>query len=127
MVSSMVERASRPPRGVRGGPGIARCPRSDLHDVGGLLALVAVDDIKLDAVALRQGAEARSLDCRKVNEHFLALVGCDEAESLSLVEPFHRALDARPATGHDRNRSRPPRRSTAARRTIGTPGALRLA
>src|SRR5690606_38643749 len=63
-----------------------------LH-AGGLRALRALRDLVTDALAFLQAAEALGLDRREVHEDIRAAVlGCDEAEALGVVEPFHCAV-----------------------------------
>src|SRR3546814_15213946 len=63
-----------------------------LH-AGSLRALRALRDLVADALAFLQAAEALGLDCREVHEDIRAAVlGCDEAEALGVVEPFHCAV-----------------------------------
>lgn len=55
----------------------------DGADAGGLGTLGALADLELDALVLFEGAEARALDLRVVDEHVIvALVRRDEAEAL---------------------------------------------
>src|SRR3546814_12567876 len=62
-------------------------------DLGSLRALRALRDLVADALAFLQAAEALGLDCREVHEDIRAAVlGCDEAEALGVVEPFHCAV-----------------------------------
>src|SRR3546814_6460271 len=63
-----------------------------LH-AGSLRALRALRDLVADALAFLQAAEDLGLDCREVHEDIRAAVlGCDEAEALGVVEPFHCAV-----------------------------------
>ena len=56
----------------------------------GLRALVAVDNLELDALALIEGAETVHVNARVVNEHVsAATINLDEAETLFGVEPFN--------------------------------------
>ena len=65
----------------------------DGADSGGLGALRAVADLKLDLLIFFEGAEARTLDLRVVDEHVGRTVfGGDEAEPLLRVEPLHSSL-----------------------------------
>ncbi len=67
--------------------------RSDLLDVGGLGALLALSDFEADALILVQRAEAAALDGGVVNEEIsAALVGGDESEALFSVEPLDDAF-----------------------------------
>ena len=59
-------------------------------DVGSLLALGALRNIKLDFLTFFQGLEAVHGDCRKVCEQiFAATIGCDETKTFGIVKPFH--------------------------------------
>src|SRR3546814_19593982 len=63
-----------------------------LH-AGSLRALRALRDLVADALAFLQAAEALGLDCREVHEDIRAAVlGCDEAEALGVVDTFHCAV-----------------------------------
>src|SRR5262245_19757253 len=66
--------------------------RSGLADVGGLKSLRAARDLELHTVALGQALESGSLDGAVVDEHVLAALLRDEAESLRIVEPLHCSL-----------------------------------
>ncbi|KAG6495112.1 hypothetical protein ZIOFF_042903 [Zingiber officinale] len=72
------------------------CAREMPGDIDGLGApVVALGDRELDALSLGEGPEPVGLDGRLVDEEILsAVVGRDEAESLGVVEPLHRALGA---------------------------------
>src|SRR5687768_2393446 len=64
----------------------------DLGDVLRRRALLALDDVELDTLALRERAETAALDGRVVDEAILAAVlRRDEAEALLVVEPLHGA------------------------------------
>src|SRR5262245_53605243 len=75
-VSSMLStfRDGRPPREARRPSGVGPSLASDLHDVGRLPALHAIDDIKLDPIASCQTSEALPLDRREVDEDVLPAV-----------------------------------------------------
>src|SRR5207237_8136246 len=61
-----------------------------LHDILRRRALLALHDVELDPLALGQRLEALCLDRGVVNEAvLLAVLGCDEAETLRVVEPLH--------------------------------------
>src|SRR4030095_11186683 len=66
----------------------------DLGDVRRLLSLGARDEVKLDALALGERAEAARADGREGDEDLLAGVRGDEADALRVVQPLHRALHA---------------------------------
>src|SRR5438874_927227 len=58
-------------------------------------ALLALDDVELNALALGQRLESVRLDRGVVNEAvLLAVLGGDETESLRVVEPLHDTGDA---------------------------------
>src|SRR5688572_30947284 len=68
-----------------------------LHFVG-LHSLLALDDLEGDLLAFLQRLKAVTHDRPEVDEHILAALGGDEAESLGVVEP----LDGAGLTvGHD--------------------------
>src|SRR5687768_10789545 len=85
----------------RTGPRVPRprMPRSrqsgllaELRHVLGGRALLALDDLELDALALGERLEATALDGRVVHEAvLLAVLGRDEAKALGVVEPLHGA------------------------------------
>src|SRR5262245_9053686 len=60
-----------------------------LDDVGGLLSLRTLDDVKFHRLTLGEGAESASLDRRVVDEDVLLARPLDEAVPLGVVEPFH--------------------------------------
>src|SRR5208282_6740447 len=60
-----------------------------LHHVGGLFAFGALDDLKSDFLARREGLKAVPLDGGKMNEQIFPALLLDEAISLTGVEPFH--------------------------------------
>ena len=63
---------------------------SDLDDVVGGGALVALDDVVLHAVTLGERLEAAALDRRVVDETvLLTVLRRDEPETLAVVEPLH--------------------------------------
>src|SRR4029453_8736010 len=64
---------------------------SDDADVRGFFALAARAHVELDALTLFQGAVARALDGREVDEHVGPVLTGDEAVALLRVEPFHTA------------------------------------
>jgi hypothetical protein len=65
---------------------------SELHDVLGRRALLALDDVELDPLALGQSLEPLTLNRRVVDEAvLLAAFGRDEAEALGVIEPLDRA------------------------------------
>src|SRR5918995_7162365 len=66
-----------------------RRARSDRADVLCFLALPAWPDVELDALTLLEGAVARRLDRRVVDEHIVAVFALNEAEALLSVEPLH--------------------------------------
>src|SRR6478736_2673295 len=68
---------------------------SDDADVLGFLTLAAGADVELDALTLFQGAVARALDGREVDENVGAVLTGDEAVALLRVEPFHTACRQR--------------------------------
>src|SRR5690606_12914189 len=78
-----------------GGAQGSRCGGSGLGGLhaGSLRTLRALGDLVADALAFLQAAEALGLDRREVHEDIRAAVlGCDEAEALGVVEPFHCAV-----------------------------------
>src|SRR5690606_25941626 len=85
--------ASRPGRRRSGAPGkvAASVLTSQGGDVVGLLALLALHHVEGDLLAFLQAAEARAGDRAEMDEHVLAAVGGDEAETLGIVEPLHGA------------------------------------
>src|SRR2546423_10972762 len=77
-----------------GQEGARLAPRhaSDRTNVLGLRALLALRDVELGLLALKQLAEALGIDVRKMREHVgAAPVLLDEAEALFRVEPLHGA------------------------------------
>src|SRR3954470_21900021 len=81
----------------RTGPGISiSCGLvvgSEADDVLGRRALLALDDVELDALTLGEVLEPRALDRRMVDETvLLAILAGDESEALRLVEPLDRAF-----------------------------------
>ena len=59
-------------------------------DVGSLLALGTLRNIKLDFLTFFQSLEAVHGDRRKVREQiFAATIGCDETKTFGIVKPFH--------------------------------------
>src|ERR671922_1218023 len=78
-----------PCRGANGSWGLAKaCGRGELSHRLGLWPLGTRDHLKLDALALGQGTEARALNARVVREHIAALVLRDKAVTLLIVKPF---------------------------------------
>src|SRR5690606_23204330 len=70
----------------------------DLGDVLRRGALGPLDDVELNPLTFREAAEAISLDGSVVDEAVLgAVLGRDEPITLGVVEPLHRAGDARHA------------------------------
>src|SRR3990170_8805687 len=65
---------------------------SDRADVGGLLALRAIDDVELDRLALGERLVALAFDRGEVDEHVVPALPGDEAEALLVAEPLHGAL-----------------------------------
>src|SRR5690348_383648 len=60
-------------------------------DVGSLGAFRPLGHFELDPLTFLQAAEALAGDRRKMDEHIRpAVLGCDEAETLGVVEPFDR-------------------------------------
>src|SRR5690606_29170511 len=58
-------------------------------------ALLALHDVELDPLPLREAAEAVGLDGGVVDEAVLvSVLGRDEAESLGIIEPLHRSCRA---------------------------------
>src|SRR5437867_11838520 len=76
-----------------GGPRRSFCSSPyglELHDVLRRRALLALHDVELDPLALSQRLEALCLDRGVVNEAvLLPVLGCDETETLRVVEPLH--------------------------------------
>src|SRR5208283_4077322 len=70
----------------RGGRRMPRRPRSDHLHVAGLFALAARRDVELDLLALLEGAKARALDVRVVDEDVVAVGAGQEAVPLFGVE-----------------------------------------
>src|SRR5881296_3680563 len=67
----------------------------ELHDVLRRGALLALHDVELDPLALGQRLEALRLDRGVVHEAvLLAVLGCDKAKTLRVVEPLHDTGDA---------------------------------
>src|SRR4051812_39536823 len=76
--------ASPHPRGVTGSDST-----SQLRHVFGRWALLSLNDIELDAVALGEGFEAPALDRRVVDEAvLLPVLTSDEAKPFRIVEPL---------------------------------------
>src|SRR5437764_7048002 len=75
---------------------LAEPPSSlELDDVLRRRALLALDDVELNALAFGQRLESVRLDRGVVNEAvLLAVLGGDETESLRVVEPLHDTGDA---------------------------------
>jgi hypothetical protein len=66
---------------------------SEFHHVGGLGALLALDDVEADPLILLERAESAVLDGGVVDEEISAtFIGRDETESLFGVEPLDSAL-----------------------------------
>src|SRR5439155_21164567 len=57
-------------------------------DVRRLESLGTLNDVELDPRALREGAEALTLNRREVHEHVLATFHGDESKALRIVEPL---------------------------------------
>src|SRR5262250_1614749 len=66
-----------------------RCRSAELLDLRRARALLAVDDLELDAGALGERAVAVALDVRVVHEQVATVLGRDEAEALRVVEPLN--------------------------------------
>src|SRR5262249_17266432 len=64
-------------------------PRSDHADVLSLFALPAWGHVELDTLTLLEGAVARALDIRKMNEQIPALLTRDKPIALLGVEKLH--------------------------------------
>ena len=64
---------------------------SDHSDVLRFLTLAAGSNVELDALTLVERLVARSLDAGEVDEHVVALLTGDEAETLFGVEELHGA------------------------------------
>jgi hypothetical protein len=62
------------------------------HDIRGLRALGAFDDIKFDVLAFLQRFEPISFKGGIMNKHVLTGFQPDKAKSLAIVEPFDSAL-----------------------------------
>ena len=60
-----------------------------------LRALLALDDFKLNVIALLQALITFRLDGAVVDEHVRAVVPANKAEALRVVKPFHFAFDSR--------------------------------
>src|ERR671911_1040012 len=73
-----------------------RVPNLDGPNVGGLLALGAVDDVELDRLTLGERAVSLALDRGEVNEHVVLSFTRDEAEALLVAEPLDGALLCQP-------------------------------
>ena len=65
-----------------------------LHDIGRLRALLALDDLELNPIALSQRLESRTLDRAEVDKHIGAAVARNEPKAFRVVEPLHYAVDA---------------------------------
>jgi hypothetical protein len=63
---------------------------SDLRNVLGRGALLALDDVELDPLALVESLESLTLDCAVMAEYILAtVIAGDEAIALLGVEPLY--------------------------------------
>lgn len=67
----------------------------DLVDIGGLRALLTVNDFELDVVALRQAFVTFTRDTGIMNEHIGPIIAADESVPLGVIEPFNLAFDSR--------------------------------
>src|SRR5580704_17169684 len=65
---------------------------ADDRDVLRLGPLLALDDVELDLLSLREAAAAVTGDRAEMHEHVRAALYGDEAVALVVVEPLHRAL-----------------------------------
>src|SRR5690348_6749599 len=126
-------RKSKGPRGAGPSSCRYRAGSGGLGHVCGLWALLALNDLELDAVAFLEGLEPTALDGAVVDEYIRATLMRDEAVALRVVEPLHGPSDAchvaylllnRPLpdpAGQDASRVRPSQRDrhddTAAVRT----------
>lgn len=63
----------------------------NFSDVDRLEAFRTLGDLEGYFVALVQGFEALRVDRRIMDEHIIAVFTCDEAKTLTLVEPFYSA------------------------------------
>src|ERR1700733_1951219 len=87
-------RSTRRRRGTFGGgpTPLRKGSASDLGDVLGGGALLALHDVELDPLAFSERLEAAALNGGVVNEAILLpVLRRDEAEALGVVEPLHRA------------------------------------
>lgn len=87
----MVENAT-PPSG-NGGVVRESYARSDLRDVRSLRALLALDNLELDPVALGEGLEATPLNGAEVNEDVRPPFAGDETVALGVIKPLHGASE----------------------------------
>src|SRR5687767_5652344 len=87
---------TEPPRRYRRGGSVC-CVGSGsgrLHDIGRLWALLALDDLEFNPIALSQRLESRTLDRAEVDKHIGAAVARNEPKAFRVVEPLHYAVDA---------------------------------
>src|SRR6185436_11488362 len=67
----------------------------DLGHVGGLRSFLALHDLELHAIAFSERLEATALNRAVMHEHIRTSLAGDESESFGVVEPLHRAGNAR--------------------------------
>ena len=68
---------------------MANCLSRCFHDIGCLEPFWALDDFKLDGIALGQRLEAFALDCGEMDKHIFCAFLLDKAEALGVVEPLY--------------------------------------
>ena len=65
---------------------------SELHNVTGLLAAGALDDLIADGLTLFQSLEALGLNGGEMYEYILSVLAGDKAIAFLRIEPFYRTL-----------------------------------
>src|SRR6185503_19819496 len=83
---------------------LARTSGLDHRNVRRLQALLALNDLELDALSLLEGLVAVHRDGREVDEDVLSLSALDEAVALLVREPLHGAFCQRTASFTNKRR-----------------------